>query len=449
MEVVEESQAVKANLSVSSYTITNLTDGSAYGKRLIGKASIRNNAKVEFNGAIRLQVWQQPVGSSYAWAGSSHTYSLELAAGKIASIDFEFDDLNEGDKYYIAASYVNQSGELGNGGVWDLGGWTIRNGILSWKNDGTPTGKAYTANMSTLATVCGVLADCSRNISRMTPNRNPNTIYAFGESMVIPATLDGYNTVSGKHASSINMVNDQPFFTPVSFEADSASFTYTFSETEDGTHWHAFTMPFEADSIFLDSIPVSLDDSLKHFWIYEFAAQGDNGEVIFAPATVLRGSTPYIIAADSTMAGRSIVFRSLDVPFYKTGSDKMVITSQDYKFHGNTYAPKLKNCYILNEEGTAFEYVTTNKLLPAMAPYFTTTLPAELLPLSIVLPEIPKAPMEKTGDLNGDGKTDIADAVSVLNIMAEGSYSERADINGDKSVDIADFVSILNLMAEQ
>ena len=84
-----------------------------------------------------------------------------------------------------------------------------------------------------------------------------------------------------------------------------------------------------------------------------------------------------------------------------------------------------------------------------MASYFTTTLPEEVLPLSIVLPEIPKAPMEKTGDLNGDGKTDIADAVSVLNIMAEGSYSERADINGDKSVDIADFVSILNLMAEQ
>ena len=84
-----------------------------------------------------------------------------------------------------------------------------------------------------------------------------------------------------------------------------------------------------------------------------------------------------------------------------------------------------------------------------MASYFTTTLPAETLPSSIVLPEIPKAPMGKTGDLNRDGKTDIADAVSVLNIMAEGGYSEAADINGDKSVDIADFVSILNIMAAQ
>ena len=55
----------------------------------------------------------------------------------------------------------------------------------------------------------------------------------------------------------------------------------------------------------------------------------------------------------------------------------------------------------------------------------------------------------KTGDLNGDAKVDIADAVSVLNIMAEGNYSKVADINNDEKVDIADFVSILNIMAEQ
>ena len=53
------------------------------------------------------------------------------------------------------------------------------------------------------------------------------------------------------------------------------------------------------------------------------------------------------------------------------------------------------------------------------------------------------------GDLNGDGKVDIADAVTVLNIMAAGVYSSAADINEDQKVDIADFVSILNIMAAQ
>ncbi|MCR5850936.1 MAG: dockerin type I repeat-containing protein [Bacteroidaceae bacterium] len=53
------------------------------------------------------------------------------------------------------------------------------------------------------------------------------------------------------------------------------------------------------------------------------------------------------------------------------------------------------------------------------------------------------------GDLNGDGKIDIADAVTVLNIMAAGEYNAEADVNGDQKVDIADFVTILNMMAAQ
>ena len=51
------------------------------------------------------------------------------------------------------------------------------------------------------------------------------------------------------------------------------------------------------------------------------------------------------------------------------------------------------------------------------------------------------------GDLNNDGKVDIADAVAILNVMAAGTNDPTADLNGDGSVDIADFVAVLNLMA--
>ena len=127
---------------------------------------------------------------------------------------------------------------------------------------------------------------------------------------------------------------------------------------------------------------------MNHFWIYEFAAQGDNGEVIFAPATVLRGRTPYIITCDATMAGRSIEFRSINTSFFKTGSDKMVVTSPDYTFHGCTLSPKLKDCYMLNAAGTAFDYVTTTTTLTGQGTYFTTDLSAENRLASIVLPDL-------------------------------------------------------------
>jgi hypothetical protein len=53
------------------------------------------------------------------------------------------------------------------------------------------------------------------------------------------------------------------------------------------------------------------------------------------------------------------------------------------------------------------------------------------------------------GDLNDDNRVDIADAVTVLNIMATGEYDASADLNKDQKIDIADFVTVLNIMAKQ
>ncbi len=395
MEVITEAEAVKASLTVTEYKITNLVNGFVYGKRLVGQAKVRNNKNTDFHGRFRLTIWVQYGGSGSAWGGSSRTYDTDILAGKVATVDFSFEDLSENNKYYISASYVDQDGELGNGGVWDLGGWTMKPGLAMWKNDGSVTGKEYKSSMTTSVSACGIYADCSRKINRMSPNKNPNTIYAFGEQMVPPATLTESNLVHGKYASHINLFSGEPYYLPTTFRADSASFTYTFPATEAGTGWHAITMPFEADSIFLDDAPVTLDDTLKHFWIYEFVMEGYSGEVVFKPATHLRGGTPYIIAGDATMAGRSVVFRSLGVPFYKSGSDKMVVTSANYKFHGNTYTPKLKNIYVLNGEGTAFEYTTTITELEAMASYFTTVLPDSVAPASIILPDVPVLPIRE------------------------------------------------------
>jgi hypothetical protein len=387
---------VKATLAVNSFSISNLVSGVAYGNCLVGRVAIKNNAKEDYNGAIRLQIWSQKVGEGTAWSGSSQTHEVNIMAGKVGSVEFSFDNLNEGYYYHIAVNYVNQDGSLSKGGIWDHS-WEMKSGIAMWKTDGTISGKAYSASMMA-STACGVYANCSKNITRMTPNRNnPNAIYAFGANMTLPASLDTTHVVSGSHADRIKIVNDKPYYIPVSFTADSASFSYTFPETENGAGWHAFTMPFAADSIYVDDVAYAVNDSALHFWIYEFAAQGDNGEVIFAPATVLRGNTPYIIAGDAEMAGKTIDFHSFMVPFFKTGSDKMIVTSSDYHFHGNTLSPKVKDCYVLNAEGTAFEYATINTTLAAMAPYFTTTMSAELRPESIVLPEVPEAKGDQTG----------------------------------------------------
>ena len=418
MEVITEAEAEKANLSIS-HSIVNGTNnsngkgGTAYGKRLYGKATVRNNGTKDYHGSIKLQLWHQQKSGGGAVSGTSKSFTLDIPARKSITFEYEFDNLSSTYNYHIKAAYVNQSGNLTGGGVWDVS-IDMQDGFLTWKNDGTVSGKAHASNTSVTSTLCGFYADSGKKVSRISPNKNnPNVIYALATGMEVPASIDTCNTVSGNHAKHINLVNDQPYYIPVNFTADSVSFTYTFPETENAAGWHTFTMPFTADSVFVDGIPVSLDDSLKHFWIYEFAAQGENGEIYFAPATVLRGSTPYIIAADSTMAGRSIVFQSRDAAFFKTGSDKMIITSPDYKFHGTTFALKVKNCYVLNEDGTAFEYVTANKTLTGLSTYFTTNLPEELRLASLSLPDLPALKA---------GLTDSEDAITPV-------YSNRKNEN--------------------
>lgn len=425
MEIITEAEADIANLSVT-YTVINGANNIAYGNRLIGKASIKNNGSKPYHGGVKLQLWHQAVGASSAVSGGSKSFDIDVAAGKTTTVDFVFDNLSAGNYYRFKATYSNQSGNLGGGGLWD---WKceMQEGVLSWKNDGTITAKAYATSISTLATICGVYADCSKNINRMVPNKNPNTIYAFAEGMEVPAKLDTSNVVSGTRAARINLVNGKPYYVPVNFTADTASFTFTFPETEDGKRWHVFTMPFRSDSIFVDDEYVALDDENKHFWIYEFAAEGNNGEVIFEPATMLRGGTPYIIAGDVEMAGRSIVFYSLNARFNKTESDLLLVTSPDYKFYGVTLEPKVKNCYVLNAEGTAFEYVTTNTTLTGLSAYFITPLSDEERLPSIVLPMVPESP-DGIREVNNE-KLKMKNEGSIYNLAGQRLSKAQKGIN--------------------
>ena len=382
MEVIDKSQLPQANLAVTSYIVSNAIGGNAYGNCLRGKANIKNNASEDFKGRINLIVFPNL---------TSKTYDIEIAAGKVGSFNFVFDNLIEGEEYSFFTSCVSHNATIDEY-LRLYNGWEMKSGFFTWKEDGDISIKAYSDNITLSPNVCALYADCD-DFTSMTPSNNPNTIYVFREGMAVPASLNGANIVSAGHATEINLVNDKAFYIPEPFKADNATFTYTFPKTEKGIGWHTFTLPFKPTSITLDGTPVSLTNSSNHFWIYEFAATGDDEEIIFSPVTefsdTIIGATPYIIVADKSMAGRSIVFTASNASFYETGSDKMKTSSHHYKFHGTTLAPKVEGCYVLNAFGTAFEYVTADTIVPAFTSYFTTDLPEGQRISSIMLPEIP------------------------------------------------------------
>ena len=454
VEIYRTADKLKANLAVSSVSISNASGTDVYGKRIIGRAVIKNNSTEDFHGIINVGRWQQKIGEGVMYGLTGNDVYVDIAAGKAASISFAFSSLLVDHIYYIPFNYHDQEGSLTNGDRFDHK-YTVRDGLVTWKGNGTVAGLAHKSNIMASSTICGLYADCS-DIDRLVPNKNPNTIYAFAKGMTVPESLDSSNVVivsaanlASGDAESVHFVGDNAFYSPVCFEAKTATFTYTFPDTEKGTGWHTFTTPIAADSIFIDDKAYSLGDTLEHVWIYEFTSQDDDGKVVFTPAKELRRYTPYIIAADSTMAGRSVTFRATKAPIYQTGYETSCVSTGDYSFLGTTMTPIVKDCYVLNAEGTAFRYVTSNKTLKGLSAYFTTTLgDAERL-ASIELPEVPLPKKELVGDINKDSAVDIADAVCVLNVMAEGTNDEAADVNGDGRVDIADFVSILNIMAEE
>jgi hypothetical protein len=51
------------------------------------------------------------------------------------------------------------------------------------------------------------------------------------------------------------------------------------------------------------------------------------------------------------------------------------------------------------------------------------------------------------GDVNGDGRVDVADIANIIDIMAKGTNNPQADVNKDGTVDVADIAAIIDIMA--
>lgn len=449
MEVVTAAQAQKANLAVTGFTIQNSANGVVYGNRLVGTITVKNSGKETYNNRIKLQLWHQPKGSSTAWSSTTRTVEVNVAPARSASASFQYDNLTYGDTYHIKVSYGNQDGTLSSGGIWDHS-WVPTAGIISWKNNGTVVAQASKAVYTTPSTAIATYAN-NISISRMNVNKNPNTIYYFAEGTKLPiGTVTEANLVSGSHADSINLYSGYPFYIPESFEADTVNFHYTFpTDEESEVSWEAITFPFDVDSIRRGDFTYELNDSLGHFWIYEFAESDDDGNPVFLPATELRANTAYIIACDSLFNGRTITFTGANKQFFKTGSDKMIVSSDTYSLYGTTYQPAQKNVYMLNESGTAFEYVSTSKAISAIGAYFTTKLADEERLEQIPLPELPQS-LNKSpwGDVTQDQVIDDSDIEALARTLVlktpEGIGLEYGDLNGDGKITIVDLVLLIN-----
>lgn len=450
MEIVPSAQAHKASLSVVSFTMQNGADKTVYGNKLIGTVTIKNTGKEQFDGNLKLQMWRQYGGTGSAWSSSSTSVAMSIAPAKTSTASFQFSGLSYSDKYYISVS--GNTASVTKGGVWDCGGWQPTLGILYWRANGTIVGVSSKTIYSTPSAAIALLAD-GLSLGRLTANKNPNTIYYLkNPKRAVTGTAAEANLIIDGHADVVNFYQDYAYYVPENFEADTAYFHCTFPEdAETPVVWQTITLPFAADSIARGDFSYQLNDSLNHFWIYEFAEIDDEGTPVFKPAKELRANTPYLIGCDSIFKGKTIHFIGYNKPFFTTGSDKMVVSSDTYNMYGSTYQPSLKNVYMLNPEGTAFEYVTKATTLPSLTTYFTTKLSDEQRLEQILLPFVPKSKSAGAGwgDVNQDQVIDAADIEALAKtLVLKAPAVEYGDVDGDGFITISDLVRLINQVKE-
>ncbi len=376
VEITDENTH-KANLRFNSMKLSN----NAIGGRAIGTVSVKNNASADFKGKIKLQLWIKALEGNTFWSSSSTQEEIEVAAGKSTSVAFDFQNLENNRTYIICAYYTNQNGELDNAGLTYDHSFTTKEGLAYWNNFGVVSGYASAASVTLLDNVCGVLIDGA--FTKVTPGGNTNAIYAVTSGTTMPTGLDGYNTVENGKSDNITLTSSEAYAVPTNFTAAKATFSHTFDKACDGTSGYSvITMPFAPSSITIDGVEVT-PNTAGGIIIKEFSAEDDNNTVLFADATELRGSTPYVIGAPEQLVGKTVVFSADNAEFTAIDKDQMVVGSEHFLFHGTTVTQRLNYCYILNSDGSGFDYSATSVKKNVKGGYFTTKLADGLRPESI------------------------------------------------------------------
>lgn len=111
-----------------------------------------------------------------------------------------------------------------------------------------------------------------------------------------------------------------------------------------------------------------------------------------------------------------------------------------------------------NNNGYKFIGWYKNGVLCSESQYFNYQMPDEEVTLTARFEYNPESPSDPfgdgtqtdvdttpSGDVNGDGSVDIADAVRIINLCLANEKEANADVNGDGEVDVADAVAIINI----
>ncbi len=355
---IEEATTGTMNLSVAIHAVgadepaEGETCGKVYDSHVKWVAAITNNGEAEYNRYVLAPLFivsKDEQGN--VTGGSMVTYkqaSLSLAAGETQEIPFEFDNLAYGSTYSLnvyarndepddsEASHLTNLVQRGESRYYD-----IVHGLVTWNAAGERQGVKVDGNIvipdyAVAASIEGL------EVTSITPNDNPNTIYFVGPDETVPAQLQDKNVVQGNVAQNIDLNDGYPFFTPSTFTASHIAYHRVLTpmtSKKNCAGWEPLVLPFAVQMITHNADALSWDDvndlDVNDLYVAEFAIEdADLLQLQYSIVNQMQACRPYLVALNmsSTLVGETITFQADNA---RVNADPTSITSgQSYLVRG-------------------------------------------------------------------------------------------------------------------
>ena len=378
------------------------------------------------------------IAALYTLSDTHYYYTTEsdllihVPANSTATFTASFDGVSAGNEYIIIPSYYYSSN---NKNEFDRTIFYFKNGLETWTANGTHGGTNASGDITIPESAVAVSLK-GLDISNVTPNSNPNTLYFIDSDEDVPSALSGKNVVKGDEAESITLTAGYGYYSPYDFTASSISYTRQFANghgnTADTTDeqkkagWSTITLPFAPTSIATSGKQLDWfrsDEGSGNFWLFDFGAEDyDNSTVYFTYTDEFEANHPYLIAvpgdkwgANWNLTNQDIVFSATDAKVISGQKPVVSTNAKNYKFVGN-YASDVtySDIYLLNSAGSSFTKQSTTA-----APFEAYFMIGNPLLYAT-------APTLKFGMMNGNQITGIDD-VTVDSEQAEESVIYNLD----------------------
>ena len=323
-------------------------------------------------------------------------------------------------------------------------------GAIYWTSDGETLVQQAT---STITVPADVVAANVRNAytSNVIANANPNTLYMLDKTM--PRGLSGKNYVNGSNKGpKLSLTDGYDYFIPDSM-VFSTSLDYHGQVGEvNGFSWRIISLPFKPAQVTVDGETVTWykdeDDEAGSFWLMAFEGV-ENGTVQTSYVQEMNAYTPYIIAFDERMSGKSFSFTASKQTIGATAACDNSVTKGNYTLYGSNRMQTVPVSLIL--VGDKFQFAPTGNHVDAFGGWLVcdesgkTTLDIDL---ALRLQE------EKglMGDVNNDGVVNVSDIMMTVNEILGNKnpyfISSRGDINGDGIINVSDVMGMVNIILQ-